>query len=82
MSTITKERVIEATLDCKIHPDIIVEYCLKHDKEVQLTNKLIIVLLSNPALLYKCYEIALNYYQEEYDITIVKNKQGIIISAY
>lgn len=82
MNTITKEDIIEATVDYNIYPDIIINYCLEHNKEVQLTNKFIIVLLSNPVLLDKCYNIALNYYQEKYNITMVKDKQGIIILAY
>lgn len=82
MSTITKEYIINATIKNNLYPDIIIEYCKEHNKEEDMITKLMIVLLSDSRLMYKCYIIALEYYQEKYNIVIVRNKENIIINAY
>lgn len=83
MSTITKEDIIGYTLSDKADLNLIVDYCKEKGKEESAISELIGFLLNDGFFLIPhFYKIALEYFQAKYEIVLIHNKNGILITAY
>ena len=84
MSTITKEDFISCVLKGKRSSwdKIIKAYCQEFDKKEENIDKLLSVLALTPVLMYECYNIALDYFFIKFEVSILKDKNGIIKAIY
>lgn len=82
MSTITKERVIQATLSDTIDVDIIIEYCNEVGGDSDAISTLMSIIVYFSDLLNYCYSIALEYFHIKYEVVLCYNKKGKLITAY
>lgn len=76
-----KETVIELTLGKPDNKGLIFEYCIEMGKDELETSKFIAVLVMSPYYM-DCFMYALDYYQRKFNICILRNKDGRIITAY
>lgn len=76
-----KETIIALTMGEPDTKGLIFEYCLEMGKEELETSKFLAVLMLSPYYDW-CFNYALEYYQRKFNICILRNKEGRIITAY
>lgn len=76
-----KETIIALTMGEPDTKGLIFEYCLEMGKEDLETSKFLAVLMLSPYYDW-CFNYALEYYQRKFNICILRNKEGRIITAY
>lgn len=83
MSTITKDSAIKAALSgIQSWQYIITSYCREFDKKDEDIKKLLMFLLIDGPLMVEYYNIALDYFLEKFNITLVHDNTGRLVYAY
>lgn len=81
-----KSVIIEATRNQSLYPEILYEYCIEHGKTTEDADKLVslcyIPSLAIKQVLTEWYEVALEYYQRQFEISIVKDKIGRLVTVF
>lgn len=76
-----KETIIALTLGEPDKKGLVYEYCIEMGKEELETSKFLAVLILSPYY-HWCFNYALDYYQRKFNVCIIRNKDGRIITAY
>ena len=76
-----KQTIIDLTLAKPYDGDLIFEYCIEMGKEESETIKFINLLIFTPYYNY-CFKHALDYYQKKFNIILLHDKNGNLITAY
>lgn len=61
---------------------VIQEYCLEHNKSIDMTVKYLQAMQMIPNGIQGCLLDALDYYKNKFEITEIKNKENRIIKYY
>ena len=62
---------------------LLTDYCvLEHNKSVIDTNNFINILLSNPVIISRYINIAVDYYKGKYNICSLYNKEGKLLQIF
>ena len=77
-----RNRIIELSQGESLDFNVIREYCLEHNKDPELIDKLLRVLNFDLITLGTYYEIALEYFQRKYEIILIHDKHNNLITVY
>lgn len=80
-----KETIVKLTKSNEFDLEVIYDYCIEMGKDELLVSKLMSELITHPfaEMIKRSYYFdALEYYQRKYNICILKDRDGRIITAY